>query len=135
MSNPDTVIHTNAPRQLLSRLTMYRLKRAKADYLLAVAEQEDQYNERVRAILGNDRASTVALRNQEAGNWKYWPWQLKAARHGQPVKRPAPSIAHTHENELTPYPGTPKPWWFTNIGRSLLMRHGYKPAGAARLER
>ena len=132
MTLPNTTINTHAPRQPLSRLTLYRLKRVRAEHLVAVAEMEDQYNEKVRAILGNDRPATLALRKQETGNWMYWPWMRRGRWPGMLKQSPAPSIANTFDSELTPYPGTPKPWWLTNIGRSLLVRHGYKPTGMER---
>lgn len=122
MRNPDTTISTHAPRQVLSRLTLYRLKRAKADYAMAATELEDQYNEKIRAILGNDRPATAALRNFESANWRYWPWSRRA---GQRKEQPSLAIANTFDNQLTPYPGTPKPDWLVSIA-SLLRRHGYK---------
>lgn len=123
MSNPETIIHTHAPRQALSRLTLYRLKRARADYRMAAAELEDRYQEQVRAILSNDRQATADLRQKIPANYRF-------NRKGS--QQPSLAIANTFDNELSPYPGTPAPWWLVSI-KSLLMRNGYKPAGKLRL--
>lgn len=116
MSNPETTINTHGPRQSLSRLTLYRLKRAETDYLVAAAEMKDAYQEKVRAILSNDRQATADLRQHYPANYKF------RRRNSQ---QPSLAIVNTHDNELTPYPGTPAPNWLVNIGW-LLQRHGYK---------
>lgn len=116
MQNLEAIVHTHAPKQLLSRLTLYRLKRAKADYLMAAADLEDRYQEKVRAILGNDRQATEDLRNGVPANYRFI-----RNRNGFASE----AIVNTNDSTLTPCPGAPRPYWMVSIA-SLLHRHGYK---------
>lgn len=61
----DAKVSTHQPRQHLSRLGQFRLKDAARRRDLAIADAHDNYAREVRAILGQDRAATLAYREAQ----------------------------------------------------------------------
>lgn len=113
-------INAYQPRQHLSRLGQWRLKRAKRDLADAIAAAEERYNRAVATILSTDRDAVIALRRGERANWRHW-----GSKWREPVQVLA-NVFGTAMPAISPT-GAPDPRWIC-FPAQLLRRHGYREA-------
>jgi hypothetical protein len=117
---PEHFVSTHGHASL-SRLGIYRLKKATQRRELAIEQAHAAYHEEVRAVFAIDRGCVKELQAGKAANYHRWPW-----RKAPDFREPSIQLAHPFMHVLE----TGERFWnlmtqtdIRDLARSI--RHGY----------
>jgi hypothetical protein len=117
---PDNFVSTHGHASL-SRLGIYRLKKATQRRELAIEQAHATYHEEVRAVFAMDRSTALELQRGEAANYHRWDW-----RRFPNWREPSITLAHPFMHALE----TGQRWWnmlttreVTELAREIRRGH------------